>query len=246
MVGILKKENYDHICQWMRGSFTSITCIHTRCAKRTHFRKFSMACRRSQRRPRGRVREAYAQSYTLFGISVAVVVVVVRFNSLLWHFKCTRHNMTCLCGVMFSFAAVVHNLFLCRCVHDRVREPTCAHKLRPRDLCRSLNVIKCVCALHMFARCSACSELANNTFIIKISVYVARSMFLILFGSATQNQAHFLKKNEIVWGSLAPHISFWILICCNFITVKPYFKHFYGRRLSSPSTSLSLSRAIGA
>lgn len=160
----------------------------------------------------------------------------------------SQHDMFMWCDVEFRGRSAY--FILCRfamivCASQRAQTNG---DRDPISLSLSLNVIKC--ALHMFARCSAvptaCSGLTTNTLIIKSSVYVATSMFFILFCCAAQAISMHIFKEE--WYrlrlSLAPHISFCILICCNFITVKSYFMHFYGRRLSSPSpsTSLTLSR----
>lgn len=63
----------------------------------------------------------HAQSYTHIVHFIWYLLLFLFYNSLLWHFKCTRHNMTCLCGVMFKFRSGSSAYFiLCRFGHDHV------------------------------------------------------------------------------------------------------------------------------
>lgn len=101
----------------LRASLTS-THMHTPDVLNVHiFGSFTIA-NSKKGHERGKERESTC-AHNRTDAHTFYVWLLLCLNSLLWHFKCTRHNMTCLCGVMFSFAAVVHILFCVSFGHDR-------------------------------------------------------------------------------------------------------------------------------
>lgn len=156
---------------------------HARCAKRTHFRKFSttyFSCLGN-----AIVHTEWERFYL-----VSDFFSFFR-NLLLWHFKCTRHNMTCLCGVMFNFAAVVHIFHFNGCCFFRVSVSFGHDRLSARWVDRLRR------SHHHTERDKMCI-----TYVCKMPLSLPTHSTLIIEivcrgCSASRN----LVRNDIVWGS---------------------------------------------
>lgn len=112
----------------------------------------------------------YAHNFRKFSITFYASFLSV------WHFKCTRHRMTCLCGVMCWFRGSTYFIvsLAVRAQPDRDR----TNNIQRDKMCNT-----CVCKMLRFLLC-ACSTL------------IIRKIYIFSFLSSP---SHIISSEQIGW-----------------------------------------------
>lgn len=119
----------------------------------------------------------YTQAYRESFYFSEVFHCILRTHLLGWHFKCTRHKMTCLCGVML--VVVCGSAYFIMSLADS-RSRSTQENTNNRQIQRDKMCITCVCKMPFGFGC-ACSTLIieeRTFFLLQFSIYFSSEQII--------------------------------------------------------------------